>query len=82
MKKEFEKEMEILRSENQRLRGAYESMEIERNKWRVHFYLSQLIFDIKFLQEISELDGPKTNGLASRISTLETENEDLRRSVF
>ena len=74
--------MEILRSENQRLRGAYESMEIERNKWRVHFYLSQLIFDIKFLQEISELDGPKTNGLASRISTLETENEDLRRSVF
>ena len=35
LKKELEKELEILRSENQRLRGAYETMEIEKTKWRV-----------------------------------------------
>ena len=35
LKKELEKELEILRSENQRLRGSYEAMEIEKNKWRV-----------------------------------------------
>lgn len=35
LKKELEKELEILRSENQRLRDAYEAIEIEKNKWRV-----------------------------------------------
>jgi len=38
LKKELEKELEILRSENQRLRGAYEAMEIEKNKWRVNIF--------------------------------------------
>lgn len=35
LKKELEKELDLLRSENQRLRSSYESLEIEKNKWRV-----------------------------------------------
>lgn len=65
LKKELEKELEILRSENQRLRGAYEAMEIEKNKWR----------------EYNEFDGSKSSGLAVKLAALESENENLRRSV-
>lgn len=44
LKKELEKELEILRSENQRLRGAYEAMEIEKNKWRVNIFVRNFHF--------------------------------------
>lgn len=44
LKRELEKELEILRSENQRLRGAYEAMEIEKNKWRVSSMCLYMIF--------------------------------------
>lgn len=44
LKKELEKELEILRSENQRLRGAYEDMELEKNKWRVNDFLCTEIY--------------------------------------
>lgn len=35
IKAELEKELDLIRSENQRLREAYNSIESERNKWRV-----------------------------------------------
>jgi hypothetical protein len=35
LKHELEKELDLLRSENVRLREAYTAVEIERNKWRV-----------------------------------------------
>lgn len=66
LKKELEKELELLRSENQRLRSAYEAMEIEKNKWR----------------EFSELDGSKSSAIAAKLAALEVENEELRRSVI
>ena len=34
LKKELERELETLRSENQRIKLAYEAMEIEKSKWR------------------------------------------------
>lgn len=65
LKKELERELEILRSENQRIKLAYEAMEIEKSKWR----------------EFTELDGFKDKEIMSKISALKIENEDLRRSV-
>ncbi len=35
LKQELEKELDLLRTENSRLRDAYSSLEVERNKWRV-----------------------------------------------
>ena len=40
-------------------------------------YFSNLI-----VQELTELDGSKTNGMSSRIASLESENEELRRTVI
>ena len=34
LKKELERELEFLRSENQRIKLAYEAMEIEKSKWQ------------------------------------------------
>lgn len=48
LKKELEKELEILRSENQRLRGAYEAMEIEKNKWRV----KGICYNFRFIRNL------------------------------
>lgn len=40
LKQELEKELDLLRSENLRLRDAYTSIELERNKWRVGLLIS------------------------------------------
>lgn len=44
LKQELEKELDLLRTENTRLRDAYSAMEVERNKWRVR--LSNIYFRI------------------------------------
>lgn len=52
LKKELEKELEIVRTENIRLRDTLESMEVERKKWRVFFHFLKISLLFCFVHRI------------------------------